>query len=426
MSQQEKTSVPVLRFPGFDGDWGEKKLGELFPKIRNGFVGTATPYYEKGGVAYLQGKNVKSGKINPDGLIGIAQSFHEKQKKSQLRKNDILMVQSGHVGECAVVSTEYENANCHALIVMTPTNRVDPDFIKALFYAPPGLRKIYEIKTGNTVEHVLTSDLKPLPVCVPLFSEQQKIANFLSSVDQKISQLTEKKALLEDYKKGCMQKLFSQELRFKNDGGNDFPDWNPKVFGDVFSWVKTNSLSRDMLTDNGGEVQNIHYGDIHTKFHANFYQSNETVPYIKGGLIGDFSTDEFCRVGDVVIADASEDYADIGKAIEIVELNKTPLVAGLHTYIARSHAKLLARGFAGYLLRSVNMRQQIMRIAQGISVLGISKGNLEKIKMELPHPDEQQKIADFLSSIDQKIDQTSQELEQAKLFKKGLLQQMFV
>ncbi|MCP4121510.1 MAG: restriction endonuclease subunit S, partial [Bacteroidetes bacterium] len=129
---------------------------------------------------------------------------------------------------------------------------------------------------------------------------------------------------------------------------------------------------------------------------------------------------------DVVIADASEDYADIGKAIEIVELSDIPLIAGLHTYIARPVIGVLSVGFSGYLLRGANLRKQIMRIAQGISVLGISKGNLEKLMLKTPYPDEQQKIANFLSAIDKKIELASTEIEHAKAFKKGLLQQMFI
>jgi type I restriction enzyme S subunit len=102
------------------------------------------------------------------------------------------------------------------------------------------------------------------------------------------------------------------------------------------------------------------------------------------------------------------------------------LVAGLHTYIARPKPGKVQTGFAGYLLRSAPMRRQIVRIAQGISVLGISKGNLEKLTFFLPHTEEQRKIAGFLSALDYKISLVEQELTRLQTFKKGLLQQMFV
>ncbi|GGD29014.1 hypothetical protein GCM10011358_11400 [Sinisalibacter lacisalsi] len=282
------------------------------------------------------------------------------------------------------------------------------------------------VATQTALTGITTADYFRTPILIPTLPEQQKIAAFLGAVDEKINGLEQKKALLTDYKRGVMQKLFSQELRFKDDQGRDFPDWEERRLGEVFTWVRTNSLSREKLGDEPSEVQNIHYGDIHTKFHANFRQEREHVPYILGAKVTDFAETDFCRLGDVVIADASEDYADIGKAIEIVELGEVPLVAGLHTYIARPKEDSVVLGFAGYLLRSATMRAQIMRIAQGISVLGVSKGNLEKLTLELPHRNEQRKIANFLSSIDTQIALVNNEIVEAKNFKKGLLQQMFV
>ncbi|WP_197917302.1 type I restriction-modification system subunit M [Thiosulfatihalobacter marinus] len=212
--------------------------------------------------------------------------------------------------------------------------------------------------------------------------------------------------LLKVYKHGVMQNLFSRTLRFKDDNGHDFPEWKEKPLGDVFGWIRTNSLSREHLTDKDGTIQNIHYGDIHKKFKANFHQDQEEVPFIAPSAnFSPRSDEEFCRPGDVVIADASEDYADIGKAIEIVQVREKTLVAGLHTFIARPKGESVVLGFSGYLLRSPAMRKQIIRIAQGISVLGVSKRNLEKLLLDIPHPDEQRKIADFLSAFNDAVDE---------------------
>lgn len=215
--------------------------------------------------------------------------------------------------------------------------------------------------------------------------------------------------LLKDYKRSVMQMFFSRSFRFKGPSGRDFPTWQEKRLDDVFEWVRTNSLSREHLDSDQGQYQNIHYGDIHKKFKPNFRQDEEQVPFISPATgFAPSSDEEFCRLGDVVIADASEDYSDIGKAIEIVQVREKSLVAGLHTFIARPIDNEIALGFAGYLLRSPEMRKQITRIAQGISVLGVSKRNLEKLLLEIPHPDEQALIADYLTNfnnaLDEKID----------------------
>ena len=226
--------VPKLRFSEFKDEWIELSLKEYYSKIRNGFVGVATPFYVENGIKYLQGKNIKDGKIDPKGLIYISEDFHHKKNNSQLKQNDILMVQSGHVGECAVVTQDYENANCHALIILSPDHneKVNSHFVVYYFYSHYGKKRISEIKTGNTIEHVLASEIKEVTLNFPTPKEQTKIAEFLSAVDDKISQLSRQLELLNQYKKGVMQKIFSQEIRFKNENGEREADFlNVVVWG---------------------------------------------------------------------------------------------------------------------------------------------------------------------------------------------------
>src|SRR5690606_12419556 len=153
----------------------------------------------------------------------------------------------------------------------------------------------------------------------------------------------------------------------------------------------------------------------------------ENVPFINEDVnIQKVSDSQYCREGDLIVADASEDYKDVGKAIEIINLNGQKLLSGLHTFLARDENNLTAIGFKAYLMQQYSVRIQIMKAATGISVLGISKTNFSKVKIHLPKKAEQQKIANFLTGIDKKINLINKQLEQVKLFKKGLLQQMFV
>ena len=261
----------------------------------------------------------------------------------------------------------------------------------------------------------------------PTLSEQQKIAAFLMAVDKRIQQLTKKKDLLAQYKKGVMQKIFDREVRFKDDKGNDFADWQEKKFGEIFTFRTTNSYSRDNLNYEAGEVKNIHYGDIHTKFNSFFDITKEYVPFINQEIsLKKIAEDNYCKVGDLVIADASEDYADVGKCIEITNLNNEKVLAGLHTFLARPDLYKMASGFSNYLMKSREVRLQIMTIAQGTKVLSISTGRLNKVKLNIPSEPEQQKIANFLSAIDDKVNLVNQELKKTRTYKKGLLQQMFI
>jgi len=208
---REGETRPCIRFPEFQnaGEWEATTLGEYFCPIRNGFVGTATPYYTSSdGVPYLQGKNVKGGRIDASNLIFITPEFHFRQKKSHLKTGDILMVQSGHVGECAVVGTDYEGCNCHALVILSPSRKLDSEFFVHYFYAPAGELAIFQITTGNTIKHILASELKTLPVLVPKPAEQQRIASCISNLDVLLTAETQKMESLKTHKKGLMQQLF--------------------------------------------------------------------------------------------------------------------------------------------------------------------------------------------------------------------------
>ncbi|MDH4406639.1 MAG: restriction endonuclease subunit S [Cyanobium sp. D14.bin.5] len=208
---REGETRPCFRFPEFQnaGEWEATTLGEYFCPIRNGFVGTATPYYTSSdGVPYLQGKNVKGGRIDASNLIFITPEFHFRQKKSHLKTGDILMVQSGHVGECAVVGTDYEGCNCHALVILSPSRNLNSEFFVHYFYAPAGELAIFQITTGNTIKHILASELKTLPVLVPKPAEQQRIASCISNLDVLLTAEIQKLESLKTHKKGLMQQLF--------------------------------------------------------------------------------------------------------------------------------------------------------------------------------------------------------------------------
>jgi type I restriction enzyme S subunit len=410
-------AAPRLRFPEFKDPWKPGHAGDAFKNSRaKGAAGL--PIYS---VTMDRGL-VRRDSIDRHMAADAADGQNLRAQRGDVVYNMMRMWQ-GAVGlapeEC-MVSPAY--------VVLSPKKHTSPQFFDQWF---KGKRMLYLL---GAYSHGITSDrlrlyaddFARIPVHLPSLPEQQKIAAFLGVVDAKLAALATKQAALGRFKAGLMQKLFRQQLRFTQDDGAAFPNWEEERLGDVFTWVKTNSLSREFLTYDGGLVQNIHYGDIHTKFRALFRQSAENVPFIapNSGL-KTLSEEEYCQIGDVVIADASEDFADIGKAIEIVELSERSLVAGLHTYIARPKIGSLVLGFSGYLLRSEPMRRQIVRIAQGISVLGISKGNLEKLTFWLPHPDEQQKIADALAAMDAKIQAVADQIVKLQIFKKGLLRQMF-
>lgn len=174
---------------------------------------------------------------------------------------------------------------------------------------------------------------------------------------------------------------------------------------EFLSFYSTNSLSRSNLNYENGNIKNIHYGDIHTKFPSIINCETEEIPYINLDIDSSrIKEDSFCKDSDLIIADASENYDDIGKAIELINVGNQKIVAGLHTILARDTADITVSGFKGYLFQTDNLKKQIKIITNGISVLGISKNNLKNLYVNIPSKEEQEKIVRFLFLIDRKID----------------------
>ncbi|MCK3932615.1 restriction endonuclease subunit S, partial [Streptococcus suis] len=186
--------------------------------------------------------------------------------------------------------------------------------------------------------------------------------------------------------------------------------------------IKTNSLSRDKLSSYFYEVQNIHYGDILTKYDAILDVCNKELPSIIGSTISDFA-DALLSEGDIVFADAAED-STVGKAIEVRNFKGKNVVSGLHTIVARPKVSY-APYYLGYLINSTAYHNQILPLMQGTKVSSISKANLKSTTVVFPTLPEQEAIGSFFSDLDQLITLHQRKLDDVKELKKALLQKMF-
>ena len=210
----QKVFSQELRFKADDGsdfpEWETRQLSDLFPFIRNGFVGTITNDFasEDDGIRYLEGVNIHNGHISDDVKIYVTKKFHSLHLRSQLCPSDIVMVQSGHVGECAVVGEQYSGSNCHALIVLSNAGECSSQFYVDYFYSPQGKKGISLITTGNTIKHILASEMEKYAVPVPAIPEQQKIADFFSAIDEQIDVERQRLEVMRTIKKGLLQQMF--------------------------------------------------------------------------------------------------------------------------------------------------------------------------------------------------------------------------
>ena len=216
-------------------DWEQRKLGDIYGSIGNAFVGTATPYYAEQGHFYLESNNVKDGQINHNSEIFINDEFYEKQKDKWLHTGDMVMVQSGHVGHAAVIPEELDNTAAHALIMFrNPKEKIEPYFLNYEYQTDKAKKKIENITTGNTIKHILASDMQEFVVDVPKYEEQKVIAGYFCNIDHLITLHQRKCEETKILKKYMLQKMFPQngqkvpEIRFK--GFTE--DWEQRKLGD--------------------------------------------------------------------------------------------------------------------------------------------------------------------------------------------------
>lgn len=411
MSKKKKL-IPELRFPEFknEGEWEIDTVDNLVSTITPPRKLTSSDYQKDGKFPIIdQSKSFYCGWTNDVDAV--------------IKDGLPLIIFGDHTCILKITNKPFVQG-ADGIKILKSKNKVIPEFLYQYL-------QYNEVKQEDYKRHF--SILKEKNVLFPKkeSGEQQKIASCLASLDDLIESHSQKLDLLKDHKKGLMQNLFPQEgekipkyrfREFKKDGA-----WIKETIGDVYDFKVTNSFAREFLNYEDGSVKNIHYGDIHTKFNTLFDITKEEVPFINPDVsIEKIRKESYCNVGDIIFADASEDMNDVGKSIEIVNLNKEKLVSGLHTLLARQKEKKLAIGFGGYLFKSDWVRKQIQREAQGAKVLGISATRISNVQIAYPkNQKEQEAISLCLSSLDDVILSQTEKIKQLKQHKTGLMQGLF-
>lgn len=197
-------------------EWEIQSINEISQFCSNGFVGTATPYYtdKEEGTLYLQSNNIRENKFDLSKTVYINEEFTQKYKKARVETNDLLTVQSGHIGTTSVVPTAYDGVYCHALIITRPKlDSIDPNYLAFYLNSKIGKQRLSKIFVGSTIKHINAKDFIKFTFPLPPLAEQQKIAEILSTVDEQIESYEEEKAKYQELKKGLMQQLLTGKIR---------------------------------------------------------------------------------------------------------------------------------------------------------------------------------------------------------------------
>lgn len=393
--------MPNLRFSDFIQEWNISSFGSLVKHRKEKYNPTKSQ---------TNFKCIELEHLSKDTacVLGFFKSIDQKSIKSKFNKGDVLF------GKLRPNLRKYAVAPfagvCSSEIWVFKEHILANDFLIQLVQTSR-FYKVVTTSSGSKMPRADWSYVESYPISFPSEKqEQQKIASFLSSVDKKIQKLTEKQSLLQQYKKGIMQKLFSQEIRFKDEQGNDFPDWNSIKLSEVLE-LQDNAIDMDdekeyeLITvrrRNGGVDSRGRFKGkdvlVKNQFKLNskqFVISKRQIVHGACGLVPE-------HLEGAIVSNEYNVFEPVESKLDIEFFNI----------------------FATTLL----MRKAFFINSDGVHIekLLFKTRSWLKTKILLPNKNEQQKIVSFISVLDKKVAFVSQQIEQTKTFKKGLLQQMFV
>jgi len=420
--------VPKLRFRDEDGrdfpEWEDKQLGDIVEVMQSGVSRMLSDLDI--GLPVIRSNNLVNNKLD----VSDIKYWHLKDDQGVnlenylLKEGDLLVNFINSLAQIGKVAL-FENTLNRNTIFTTNLMRlsfkrnVNTKYISCFFQTNEYIKHIQAItKPAVNQASFTTKEFKTLIIPFPSIVEQTKIANFLTAVDEKISQLTQKSDLLAQYKNGVMQQIFSQELRFKDDDGRKFPEWTKDNLLNLSASGFTNGVFNDPAkVGSGYKLINVLDMYIDTTIDENNLSLVELSE-------AEFKKNKV-KYGDTFFTRSS--LVKSGIAFSNVYMGTSDDVT-FDGHLIKMSPKLdkVDPLFLNYILRTAEVRKQLITRGKTATMTTIGQADIAEVNIDIPSLKEQAKIANFLTSIDDKITQTQAELAAVKQYKQGLLQQMFV
>lgn len=378
-----------------------------FLSFRNGYNADKTQYGK--GHKFINVLDIINNDfITSERIIGRVEMTTNDFAKNEVIYGDILFQRSSEtreeVGQANVYLDRDSSAAFGGFVIRgRPMQELDSAYFNSLLKTSKARKEITSKSGGSTHYNVGQDTLAEVLInLAPTYTEQKKIAAFLTEVDVRIQQLIQKKSLLEDYKKGVMQQIFSQLIRFKDDHGNDFSDWEERTLGDVSRFLNGRAYKQNELLSEG-TYPVLRVGNFFTN--PDWYHSDLELP-----------EDKYCETGDLLYAWSASFGPRIWRGGKVIY--------HYHIWKVLPSAQISKL----FLFHLLDWDVERIKNAQGsgIAMMHITKQAMEERPFSLPSLPEQTKIANFFSALDRKVESVANQITHTQTFKKGLLQQMFV
>ena len=413
---EKQKNIPELRFPEFKGEWKIKKIDELTERISNPVIVEMEKMYQQIGIR-SHGKGIFHKEFVDGKALG--------NKRVYWVKENVLIVNIVFAWEQAVAKTtknELGMIASHRFPMYLPIKtKSDLNYLLYFFLTKRG-KSLLELASPGGAGRNKTLGQKEfanLKLLIPEVEEQNKIALFLTAIENKINALKQKKSLLEKYKKGIIEKLFSQELRFKDENGKPFPKWQKKKLGEIGNF-QTSSV--DKLSVAGErKVFLVNYMNVyrHENINKETINNLQIVTARESQVISNN-----LKKGDILFTPSSETPSDIGKSVVIFEdLENCVYSYHLIRFRPRIEIDIL---YSHYFCNISSVLNQFSKLATGSTRFTISIKSFSSIIIDLPSIKEQNRIAKFLSNIDDKINAVEMQIEKTEDYRKGIVQKLFI
>lgn len=404
----DKQLQPKLRFPEFSEDLRNSNIKNEF-SIFNGYAFKSEDSV-KSGIRWIKIADVGINRIEENNICYLPEYFENQYKKFLLKKGDIVVALTRPILGNKLKIAKIDSNSADSLLNQRVGKLISKNNLKYIYYFLQTQKSISTISNniaGTDPPNLSPSEINHIKFYIPSLTEQQKIADYLTTIDKKIELLEEKKTELSRYKKAMMQKLFSQDIRFKDEDGNDYPEWEEKRL--------KNFLIHVSKRNKRNEVQNV----LSVSNTKGFISQSEQ--FEKHRVASkDVTNYKIVSKGEFAYNPSRINIGSIALLVNYDQGIVSPM------YVVFKLNDKLNPHFFNNLIKLKSFNDNIKKWSSGSVRESLNFEDLIMFKYSIPSIPEQQKIADFFSAIDESITKVEEQIKETQNFKKAMLQQLFV